>query len=367
MTKAVYALSADPITFGHINIVERAAKIFDTLYVAIGDNPDKKYLFNKEERTEMAKIALSHLKNVVVDSFDGLLIDFAHDHDINVMIRGIRNTNDMEYEYNLYQVNDSQELDIETMCLFTQPELGKVSSSNVKAIQKESGLTQKYVPLVVKDKLAQKISKQKMFGITGIMGSGKSWVAEQLVEYSKEKDILIHNIELDDIAKHILYESDKPAHLKLRNQIEERFKTLDKKEIAKKIFSNKEHLQFINDLVRKPLLIEVRNKMKSLEGVVLINAAILVESDFLNFVNNNVITVSIDEKTRFENLEKFRNIPKSIAEKRIANVLSHKDKILKIKEKQKLEGYGKLIEIENGKFVKNKIKEVYLMITKELR
>ncbi len=365
MTKAVYALSADPITFGHINIVERSAGIFEKLYVAIGDNPEKNYLFSKEERTEMAKIALSHLKNVVVDSFDGLLIDFAHDHDIGVMIRGIRNTNDMEYEYNLYQVNDSQELDIETMCLFTQPELGKVSSSNVKAIQKESGLTQKYVPLVVKDRLSQKISKQKIFGITGLMGSGKSWVAEQLVEYSQDKDIKVHNIEFDDIAKEILYESEKPAHLKIRSQIEEKFGTLDKKEIAKKIFSNKDNLKFMNEIVRKPLLKEVRARMKKIDGVVLMNAAILVENNFLNFVNNNVILVSVEDHIRFENLEKYRGISKYVAEKRIGNVLSNEDKMKIIKDKQSKDCYGQLIQIENNKFAKNKIQEIYKIMIKD--
>jgi pantetheine-phosphate adenylyltransferase len=366
MTKAVYALSADPITFGHINIVERSAKIFNEVFVAIGDNPAKKYLFTKEERTKMAQISLAHLPNVKVTFFDGLLIDFAHENDISVMVRGIRNTNDMEYEYNLYQVNDSQDLEIETMCLFTQPELGKVSSSNVKSIQKESGLTQKYVPLVVKDKLEQKISHQKIFGITGIMGSGKSWLANQLVEYSQNKEVKVHNIELDDIAKEILYDSDKPAHLKIRKKLEERFETLDKAEIAKKVFSNKENLEFINELVKKPLLIELRNRIKVLKGVVLVNAAILIESNMLSLVNNNVIMVSVNDETRFENLEKYRNIPKSVARKRIANVLSHEDKVKKVNFHIESEGYGKLVEIENNKFIKNKIKELYTLVSKDL-
>jgi pantetheine-phosphate adenylyltransferase len=366
MTKAVYALSADPITYGHINIVERSAGIYDEIYVAIGDNPDKKYLFSKKERVEMAKTALSHLKNVIVDSFDGLLIDYAHDHDINVMIRGIRNTKDMEYEYNLYQVNDSQEMDIETICLFTQPELGKVSSSNVKAIQKESGLTRKYVPLVVKDKLEQRISKQKIIGVTGLMGSGKSWVGRYLEEYSQEKEIKVHNLELDDIAKEILYESEKPAHLKLRNKVEEKFQTLDKAEIAKKLFSKKENLEFMEDLLKKPMLIELRNRIKKLEGVILVNTAILIESNMLNVVNNNVIYVSIDDETRFKYLEENRNVKPEQAKKRIGNVLSHEEKTKSLQNTIKEEGYGKIYLVENNKFVKNKLKEVYKLISQDL-
>jgi pantetheine-phosphate adenylyltransferase len=366
MTKAVYALSADPITFGHINIVERSAKSFEKVFVAIGDNPAKNYLFSKEERTTMAKVALSHLKNVEVSSFDGLLIDFAHEHAIEVMVRGIRNTSDMEYEFNLYQVNDSQDLEIETMCLFTEPTLSKVSSSNVKAIQKESGLTEKYVPLVVKDKLSQRISNQKVFGVTGIMGSGKSWVADQLVEYSQDKEIKVHNIELDDIAKEILYISEKPSHIKLREQVKEKFGSLDKKVIAKRIFSNQEDLDFMNEIVRKPLLIEIRSRMKKLEGVIFINAAILVEYNFLNFVNNNIILVSTEDSVRFANLKEHRGIDKSVAQKRISNQLDNEEKIKKIKTKQEKDCYGTLIRVENNKFVQNKIREVYKIIIKDL-
>jgi dephospho-CoA kinase len=198
------------------------------------------------------------------------------------------------------------------------------------------------------------------------MGSGKSWLANQLVEYSENKDIKVHNIEMDDLAKEILYKSDKPAHLKIRKQLEEKFGTLDKSEIAKKVFSNKDNLDFINKLVKKPLLIDLRTKIKELEGVILVNAAILIESDMLSLVNNNVIIVSVNDETRFENLEKYRKISKAVAQKRISNVLSYEDKLKKVKDKIKYEGYGNLIQIENNKFIKNKIKELYTKLSFDL-
>jgi len=366
MKKAVYALSADPITYGHINIVERAAKVCDHVNVSIGDNPEKKYLFTKDERVNMAKIALSHLSNVSVDSFEGLLIDYAHNNDISMMIRGIRNTNDMEYEYNLYQVNDSQEMEVETMCLFTKPELSKVSSSNVKGIQKEHGLTEKYVPFVVKDKLEQKISKQKIIGVTGLMGSGKSWAGRFLVEYSQDKKVKVHNLELDDIAKEILYISEKPNHLKLRKKIYEKFGTLDKSEIAKILFSDKEYLDFMQDLVKKPLLLEIRSRIKDLQGIILINSAILIESNMLNVVNNNVIYLKIDEDRRFDLLKEKRNISKELAENRISNVMSHDNKMISLNNAIIKEGYGVVCEVENDIDIKNNLINIYNKFAKEL-
>jgi pantetheine-phosphate adenylyltransferase len=88
MKRAIYAFSGDPITFGHIDIVERAASVFDEVVVGIGVNPEKEYTFDLEERTEMARRSLSHLSNVKVVSFKGLLVDYAYENDIHVIIKG---------------------------------------------------------------------------------------------------------------------------------------------------------------------------------------------------------------------------------------------------------------------------------------
>lgn len=350
MKNAVYALSADPLTFGHIDIIERAAKIFDTVYVAIGDNPAKKYLFNKDERMNLATTSLSYLQNVQVITFSGLLVDFAYENNIDVIIRGIRNSADMEYEANLYQVNISQNNNIETISLFTKPDLSKVSSSNTKAIQKENGNISDYVPLNIKDALEQRISGIKLFGVTGVIGSGKSYIANLLKEYSKDKDIKVHNLELDDIAKRILYFSTKPSHLKLRQQVYNYFNTEDLKEIASILFSDKKHLDFINQLIKKPLEIELRNIINSnqLKGIILINAAILVESYLMNFVNNNIILVNSDKKERLKRLEEKRNINSTEVDKRLQFVLTQDEKIQAIDKNIHYHNYGELFNVENN-------------------
>lgn len=359
MTKAIYALSADPITYGHINVIERAAKIFDHLVVAIGDNPDKKYTFNKEERTFLAQHSLKHLKNVSVTSFEGLLVTFAYENNISVIVRGIRNTQDMEYEYNLHQINDSQDLDIETISLFTKPEQSKISSSSVKALQKEHGDIIDYVPLIVKDHLERRISKQKIIGFTGIMGSGKSYIARELESYSKDKAVKIYNIELDDVAKHILYESTKPSHLKLREELIKHFGTCQKSEMAKILFQSKEKLSIMQELIRKPLLTEISTMLRCKEGIVIINSATLIEHDLLKLINNNLVIVTSNDKERFERLKNFRNIPEDVAKERIQHTLNNQQKIDIVQSIIDKEGYGNLIFFDNSIDSTSNIENLY--------
>ena len=96
MTRALYALSGDPITHGHLDIITRAAKAFDQLIVAIGVNRLKNYLFTLEEREEMARRSLVNLKNVKVMSFTGLLVDFAYENNVDVIVKGVRTNQDFE-------------------------------------------------------------------------------------------------------------------------------------------------------------------------------------------------------------------------------------------------------------------------------
>jgi len=118
MTRALYALSGDPITHGHLDIIQRAAKAFDQLIVAIGINQLKNYLFSLEEREEMARRSLANLKNVKVSSFTGLLVDFAYENNVDVIVKGVRSNQDFEYEHNLHLMSESQRLGIDTFLLF---------------------------------------------------------------------------------------------------------------------------------------------------------------------------------------------------------------------------------------------------------
>jgi len=182
MEKAIYALSADPITYGHIDIVERAADIFDEVLVRIGVNADKNYMFSEEERVEMARKALEGLPNVNVDSFRGLLVDYAYEQGVDTIVKGVRNDADRSYEDTLIKIGKTQQPSIETKLLEARPELAHISSSAVKAIQKEQGLIHEYVPLHVKQGLEARVSGQYIVGVSGEIGCGKSYVGKRFEE-----------------------------------------------------------------------------------------------------------------------------------------------------------------------------------------
>lgn len=352
MTTAIYALSGDPITYGHIDIIKRAAKAFTKLIVALGVNPSKKYLLTKEERLYAATESLKNIPNVEVIFFEGLLVDTAYELNAEFIVRGIRNSADMNYEQALDQINSTQ-IDIDTFLLFSKAQFVHISSSNVKAIQAENGLIEEYVPTPVKKILEKKISNQFLVGITGVMGAGKSYIAEQLSAYSQIKDIKVHNIDLDVLANEV-YISDKPGYKILRDKIEEHFGTLDKREIGKIVFNpeikkgKNEHLDFLNNLFKEPIKVLIRKELKGKEGIVLINSAILVESNLLSLCNNHVIVVHADDETRHSRLVSKRGIDPAIADERIKHTLSYESKKTLINKEINKTGFGKVFKVNNG-------------------
>ena len=114
MSTAVYPGSFDPITNGHIDVIKRGARVFDKVIVAVADNPAKQALFSKEERVEMIREVSKPYRNVEVDAFDGLVVDYVHRKKAGVILRGIRTISDFEYEYQMAKlVNDTKHEDIQ--------------------------------------------------------------------------------------------------------------------------------------------------------------------------------------------------------------------------------------------------------------
>jgi len=132
--RALCAGSFDPITNGHMDIIERAALIFDELLVTVFTNPTKKSAFSKSDRLEMVQTAVSHLDNVVVDSASGLLVDYAREHDVRVIIKGLRAVSDFEYEFQQAQMNKWLDDRVETLFMMTKPEHSYLSSSIVREL-----------------------------------------------------------------------------------------------------------------------------------------------------------------------------------------------------------------------------------------
>ena len=147
MSRAIYPGSFDPVTYGHLDVIKRAADIFDELTVSVLNNTAKTPLFSVDERVKILEEATKDLPNVKVDSFSGLLIDYAKSKDIHVAIRGLRAITDFEYELQIAQTNrklSNEELD--TMFLTTSLEYAYLSSSSVKEIASFKGDISQCVP-----------------------------------------------------------------------------------------------------------------------------------------------------------------------------------------------------------------------------
>lgn len=153
MTRAVYPATFDPITNGHIDIAERASKIFDELIVAVFDLPAKNLLFSAEKRLEMTKKAVAHLDNVIVMGYNGLTVSFAKKQNAWVMVRGLRVMSDFEWELQLSLTNHSLDPDVETICLMASQEYSFLSSSILKDIAFNRGNITHLAPPVVVEAL----------------------------------------------------------------------------------------------------------------------------------------------------------------------------------------------------------------------
>jgi pantetheine-phosphate adenylyltransferase len=166
---AIYPGSFDPVTNGHIDIVKRGLKLFDKIIVSILHNPSKEYLFTLEEREEMLKDSLKKLKNIEIDNFDGLLVDYAASRKAQAILRGLRAMSDFEYEFQMALMNRRLNREVQTVFLMTGLRWIFTSSSIIKEAIQFGGNIEGMVPPLVQKKLMKK------FDITPASGqSGKN-------------------------------------------------------------------------------------------------------------------------------------------------------------------------------------------------
>lgn len=156
MKKAIYPGSFDPLTFGHIDMIERASKIVDHLVVGVLHNSAKNSLFSLEERVSMIKEMTKDIPNVKVASFDGLLVDYMNEIGATIIIRGLRAVTDFEYELQIAQANHVQNEEIETIFLTTDLKYSYLSSTIVKEFASYGGDISKFVPECFIDRIYDK-------------------------------------------------------------------------------------------------------------------------------------------------------------------------------------------------------------------
>lgn len=149
--------SYDPPTNGHVDVIERAARYFDSVVVAVIANPAKEPLFSLDERKELLAEALSHIANIEIASFDGLLVDFARTKDLSIVVKGLRAISDFEYELQMAQMNSTLMPGMDTLFITAKPSWAFLSSSLVKEVAKYGGAVEGLVPPGVAQALADRV------------------------------------------------------------------------------------------------------------------------------------------------------------------------------------------------------------------
>lgn len=160
MTKliSIYPGTFDPITNGHIDIIQRASGLFDNVIIAIAVNPDKAPLFSEEQRKDMIQNVTAHLKNVIVDSFEGLLVRYAEKKNAQVIVRGLRAISDFEYEFQMSLTNRKLSPNINTIFLMPNEKYSYLNSSLVRQLASYDSNVKEFVPEYVLKKLKEKFS-----------------------------------------------------------------------------------------------------------------------------------------------------------------------------------------------------------------
>ena len=162
MLKGIYPGSFDPVTDGHLDVIERSSKLVDELIVGVLNNKAKSPLFSAEERVRMLNEVTKDMPNVTVVPFEGLLVDFARKMDAGLVIRGLRAITDFEYELQMAQTNHKMEPDVETVFLTTSLDYSYLSSTTVKEVAAFGGDISLFVPGIVADLREEKMNKRRV-------------------------------------------------------------------------------------------------------------------------------------------------------------------------------------------------------------
>jgi len=314
MKTIIYPLSGDPITYGHLEIIKKVSKIFDKVIILIANNEKKTASLPMSIRKEIIEsVTKEHnITNSTVDFTDDI-IDYLYDNDYKYLVRGIRNMTDFEYEANLEKVYKSNIEDLEILYIKADKN-DFVSSSTFKNLHHYFKICDQYVPSIVLNKFDMKNHNQKIFGITGNIGTGKSYFLDLIKDIQSEENINFkphrHNFylyNLDDIAKELLYGENKS--LRLYNKLKDIIGDVNKENVTNLILSQKENFDEFN-FFKKELVLAIKNYLNkefkkvyenkksypfeknNSKDLFFIEGALIFEYNLQSFLRNNIIRIN---------------------------------------------------------------------------
>lgn len=356
--RALYAFSGDPITYGHIDIVERAAKTYDQVTVAIGENPHKsgRYLFTTSERLALARDCLAYLPNVTCTSFSGLLGEYAFRHGFDVIVRGVRNNSDLEGELVQHAVVESLHEKLDMVFFPARRRLSHISSGVVKAIVAEGGDVSAYCPLRAKEELEKRLLGRFSVAVAGGVAAGKTYVARQLIELLS-RSVTASYVSLDKIGHYILDTSEESIYVSTRDEIVRHFGdqvrqadgAIDRRALGQIVFNSEGLLQDLNDIMREPMLTRLYEETCSLpNGIIVLEGAIFVEANWTNLVNNNVILVDAPETVRQQRLMERSQIGAEEAKIKIERQISPETRRELMEARIKTQRWGRIWDVTDS-------------------
>ena len=355
--RGLYALSADPVHLGHLDIIRQASEVCETLVVYVTNNDEKigMYLFSLNARRRLIKGALQGwLPRTEVVAGNEILTDMFIKEGCDVIIRGVRTAADMEYEKKQLAFHDLVLPGFAEKALLLQatPNLAHVSSTLVKAFALHHIDTSNMVPLGVKVALESALHEQVVVGITGGMAMGKSYVAEEIRKGLTRKSRPCTVVNFDALAR-ALYAEDSPGAQILRDDIDRMLpgvlapdrKSVDlgkmKAEISK---ADPEVIRTLHGLARPHIFRLFRDAVRGKKGLILVEWAQLAEDGMLPLVNNRVIVVdSPDRDAMLAN----RGVPKEFFEKFAARQWPTDKKVATIEQEIAQSGHGRLFQYTN--------------------
>lgn len=308
--RGLVALSADPITYGHLDLVAKALEVCDEVVVLIADNDQKKgsYLFSLSEREVIAKkaLALQGLDNVKVIASNGLLVDVYLREDCDAVFRGIRDETDLRFETSMMWMHTQILPGLNVEYVSARKDLQQVSSTMVKAFVSHHLDVSRFVPVFVQQLLEERICNQYKLAITGEMASGKSYVAKQLKNFLEaEHGLAVHILNIDELVKQV-YAEQSPAGKKVRGELERLFGpevlTADKLNVntsalSAKLFASdcpKQTREFVNNLTAPHVERKYREALAGKKGLILFEWAMLAEMNMGHWANYNCLVVESD-------------------------------------------------------------------------